>query len=197
MGLRTSSARLAGHRLGFASGAVVGPGDGTQNTTTPPGVPGWANVGKLNDGAGTYLGNGWVVAPRHVGSGAITFDSLGTFFPDGNQVLIHNADNSLTDLMLFHLTSTPALPALNIAGSSPAVGTVYTNMGFGLDRALTATYYKDDFTTPSDPVTATYGGYQLLGTQTKRWGTNTVLNQGLGRALKWSQSRSPKTRLST
>src|SRR5947209_13931546 len=61
-----------------AGAVLIGPGDGTQNTTTPLGVPGWQNIGKISLGAGIYIGNQWAITAHHLDP---TTNHTITFYP--------------------------------------------------------------------------------------------------------------------
>ena len=98
--------------------------------TTPPtvtnwtsgwptsGKTGWDYVGQVNGSSAVYLGNGWVLTVRHVGSGAFTLN--GTTYP-----LVSGSENYLTntsgtaDLTLFRVNPSPALSPLTISQSAP------------------------------------------------------------------------------
>lgn len=181
--------------VGSASAVIVGSGDGTQDTSQPPGIPGWNNVGQVNAGSGTYIGNGWVLTAFHVNPGNITFDatsgSPGTYLYDGQSMRLTNpSDGSPTDLLLFHLATTPTLPNLNIPASSPALGTFVYTMGYGLSRDPNVTYYNVTGTgmstvfTETTPAMANYAGFKEITPNIKRWGTNlTRDNHDNGQAL--------------
>jgi hypothetical protein len=127
--------------------------------------------------------------------GNITFDatsgSPGTYVYDGTSVRLTNpSDGSSTDLLLFHLAITPALPNLNIPALSPALGTFIYTMGYGLGRDPNVAYYNMTGTgmstvfTETTQAMATYAGFKEITANIKRWGTNlTRDNRGNGQAL--------------
>jgi hypothetical protein len=179
---------------GTASAVIVAQGTGTQNTTDPSPGSGWANVGIVSGSSGVYLGNGWVLTAFHVntvspGPGGIDFGgSLGFFASDGNPAIrLKNADNSLTDLQMFHLASDPGLPALSLASSVPATGTSVLMVGNGRNRDANLTYWdvtgtNPNFTWTEDPTPegGEAAGYKWAAGNTKRWGTNLTEDLGSG-----------------
>lgn len=187
---------------------VDGPnGTGVANTQPPFPVAGLNNVGTVNfnpQSSGVYLGNGWALTASHVGSlppPSFTIPSgpgAGTYFSD-QAVPILNSDNSPADLAVFHLTTTPNLPALNLSIASPAVGTLLYAMGNGQTRSANLQYYSVTGTgsatvwTPlPGPTGANASGYTESGPNVVRWGDNlttappgsstptTVINAGFG-----------------
>ena len=53
---------------GSAAHAVIIASDtGVENTSAPPGLAYWANVGPRGIGTGIYLGNRWVLTAYHAG----------------------------------------------------------------------------------------------------------------------------------
>ncbi|HEY0257047.1 MAG TPA: hypothetical protein VGC39_06365, partial [Candidatus Methylacidiphilales bacterium] len=134
------------------------PGSGVPNWTTGwnGGFDGWNYVGQVNGASGTYLGNGWVITAAHVGAGNWTLN--GTTYP-----MIPGSSTSLSggnfDLVLFQISSPPALPQLFIR-QTPLVPFSASNTG--------------------DPVVMIGFG----GSHGETWGADTVTaaNQGEGLA---------------
>lgn len=116
-----------------------------------------------------YLGNGWVLTANHVGAGTITFDS-GTFFFDGNAVQLRNGDGNGNDLLLFHLTETPALPTLTISASTPVFGTSVEYVGYGRNQGEATTV-------------GTKAGFLWSANRVKSWGRNRVATGALVSAI--------------
>jgi Trypsin len=103
----------------------------SQTNTVPPtdGVP-WDNVGSHNGSTGVYLGDRWALSAEHVGPGDITL--LGTTYRyDGISYRLTNSDGTATDLVLFHLASSPPLTNLVLASSSPSIGSAVDMIGCG------------------------------------------------------------------
>lgn len=170
-----------------ARAVIIGPGTGTQNTTEPPGVPAWFNIGKISLGAGIYLGNQWVLTAFHLDpetNHTITFYS-GDNFPSGgvafnidNVIRMTNPDNSNTDMALAHLSTDPVLPMLNLPTSTPTVGTALTLAGFGVNRGAAVQYQVNGSTWTEVPSGGNFSGFKFnpndvfTNTVSKRWGTN-------------------------
>lgn len=171
--------------LGQASiAAIVAGGDGTQNTTAVGTVPQFNNVGRLKGASGIYLGDGVVLTASHVGEGTITFAS-GSFAPvAGSAVRLRDpVNNAPTDLVLFRLNGTPALPSLAIASATPVVGTPVVLAGNGRNRDVNLTFYDVTGTTPdrrwtetTNEANAEESGYKWAAGNTIRWGNNVTAN---------------------
>lgn len=198
---------------GDASAVIINAANGSGNTVAPVGLPQFNNVGTVNGSSGIYLGDGWVLTAHHVGAGAFTLPAVSptafTVMPGTTQRL-KNPDNSNTDLTVFRLNSTPLLPTLSIATTTPGVGTSATMVGNGYNRldnlsdpnARGLTYW--DVTGPANaqvwsetnnPANAEAAGYKWnTSSRTIRWGDNqtvdassapgvqptTVINAGFG-----------------
>lgn len=185
--------------LGLAATAravIVAGGDGTQNTTAPAADDfGFANVARVWNSAngfynsGVYLGHGWVLTAYHVvrdGTGGFLFrdvifrdssavDHTFTIQP-GSGVRLRNADDSFTDLALFHLDSEPAfLGSIAVAATTPLGGESVVLAGFGVNRSASETHWDVSGDTWTETTNAGNAqGYQWAGGQSLRWGTNTL-----------------------
>lgn len=81
-------------------------------------ISGWDYVGSVNGASGVYLGNGWVISAGHVGAGnfslgGVTYDAVA-----GSAVSITSAAGT-ADLVLFQISTAPALPSLDLRQSDP------------------------------------------------------------------------------
>ena len=137
----------------------------TTNTSDPGGGVPWANVGSVNGGSGTYLGNGWVLTAAHVGAGPIAFDS-GTFQPDGRVIRLSNPDTSLADILLYHLILTPGLTGSVVSSSTPAIGSLVDLVGYGRIRGSA----EQSFSTEYGPKS----GFYWSPNGTKSYGRNLI-----------------------
>ena len=137
----------------------------TTNTSDPGGGVPWANVGSVNGGSGTYLGNGWVLTAAHVGAGPIAFDS-GAFQPDGRVIRLSNPDTSLADILLYHLVLTPGLTGSVVSSSTPAIGSLVDLVGYGRIRGSA----EQSFSTEYGPKS----GFYWSPNGTKSYGRNLI-----------------------
>jgi len=154
-----------------ASALAIVDSNSTTNTSNPNDGSPWGNVGTVNGSSGVYLGSGWVLTANHVGAGNITFD-IGSFTYDGTSVrLINPSDSSQTDLVLFHLTTTPNLPSLTLASSTPIATSAVDLMGYGRIRGSA----QQNYVTTS----GTYVGFDWSSSGAKSWGTNRIDSGGV------------------
>ncbi len=137
------------------------------NTNAPADGAPWANVGLINGGAsGTYVGNGWVLTAAHVGAGNIELDGV-IYDYDGNSHRLTNSDGTTTDLVMFHLSGFPALPALVLTTTSPSPLSVVDMVGYG--------HIAGSAETTIFPYTGFYWSAQTF----KSWGNVRVSSGGL------------------
>ena len=101
---------------------------------------------------------------------------------------------TLTDMVVFQLTSNPNLPALSIS-STPTVGQSITMIGNGVNRTAGTTYWDSNWNQLPSSSGASYSGFQgVFGSNSVRWGTNTVgqtgqaINDGIGDVYSFSSS---------
>ncbi len=173
-----------------AGAAIVAGGDGTQNTTAVGTVPQFNNVGALNAGSGVYLGDGVVLTASHVGAGFLLLGGTAYSPVAGSEVrLVDPVDSQPTDLLLFRINpnpTLPAVPAINIAMSTPIVGTPVILAGNGRNREVNQTFYDVTGTDPNFTWTelpsasgAEESGYKWAAGNAVRWGNNVTENATL------------------
>jgi len=170
-----------------AEAVVIIGGDGSGNTSAPTDDPGFNNVGNRGVYLGNFLGNYSVITANHVGAGSISLGGTSYNAVSGSDTRIKNPTGSglseFTDLLVFRIDSDPSLPNLNISTSVPAVGSEVTLIGDGLNRETSLTSWTVDtsptpFTWSEGGASPNFGGFKSLGTNTKRWGTNVITDQG-------------------
>ncbi len=179
-------------------------GNGGNGNTTPLSLenaggplttdPGFLNIGRSGTGNAsvTYLSNGWGITAGHVTMDA-TFNQVtlgpNQYTVDLNSITyLHNPDNSLADLKLFHLTTTPAIPSItpNLISAVSPPGLVVM-IGNGLSITSGQQFWQVDKTNPNNwiwqsvgsqpasPGPDDYSGYNVGGSTTVRWGDNQVI----------------------
>ncbi|MGJ8641484.1 MAG: PEP-CTERM sorting domain-containing protein [Opitutaceae bacterium] len=172
---------------------IVNISDPLGNDIAPTGIggqpedPGFNNVGQVNGsssrGSGVYMGNGWVLTANHVNAGDFTVGGM-TYSYDGSTS--HQIGG--TDLRLFKLATSPMLPSIEIADSTPVTTTAVTMISGGRDpEGSLTTWYVDPVTnapnwiwSESDFPEATLSGdgYKTTTDRTVRWGTNEISGYG-------------------
>jgi hypothetical protein len=166
-----------------ALGVLIGTGVGTGNTTAPADDPGFANVGICASGSAIYLGDGWALTAAHVWnnpSGSPTqawFNGAFYGIVPGSQVQLANptgvAFTKYSDLEMFRLATSPALPSLRVSSQPAAVGWQVTMIGNGRDRTNNQLEYWTPSWQPSTVPTPlagdTWGSMPDI-----RWGTNII-----------------------
>jgi hypothetical protein len=135
------------------------------------------NVLPYSDATAVYLG--W--AQTDVGPRAFLLSAMHITL--SNTMLINAVSYSVTresiadsDLALLSLTNIdgimPPLPVMNLAGSTPAIGTDVIMAGLGKERVQDATTDGD----VSDAIAINGNeGYTTITPQVMRWGTNTTI----------------------
>lgn len=175
-----------------ASAVVIGSGDGTGNTVVTSGfADAFAHVGRRGINSAVYLGHGVVITANHVsGSETGNIRIGGVLYPvvEGSKLRLHDPNNTNTDvdLTLFRISGYTGLEPLTIG--NVLNGTTVRMVGYGYDRATDPTYWNitevsgdnndvwTETSAPPPPVDAT--GYELLTSQTIRWGENYVDGDG-------------------
>lgn len=153
-----------------AAAVLIGPGDGTGNTSAPADDPGWANVGARSGSTAVYLGNRWVLTVAHVGGGPVTLRGVAYAQAQDPVVRIQTGTSGAADLVLLRLESDPGLPAIPIASATPRVGEPVVMIGNGRDRGAPVSVFGRS-------------GFSWASGRRMRWGTNLVSETGLETAI--------------
>lgn len=158
-----------------AAAVIIDSGDGTGNTTAPPDVPGWANIGIRNGTTVVYLRNGWFLTAAHVGIGDVSLAGTNYTAVPGSETQLDDGAGTLADLVVFGVTPIPALPDLEIRSSQNLPNGEVIMVGHGHNRGAASDTDDPGIWTPppANPLPAVEGWYWAAGREL-RWGTNTV-----------------------
>ncbi len=161
-----------------------------------PSLPFFDNVGtsSTGDASVTYLGDGWAISAAHVtissAVGQVHFGATGYTVDNSTIHQLHNANNSLADLQVFRLTTSPALPSITaslIATATPAGNARQIMIGNGADAVAQHFWSVNKSSVPwvwstvtppgpAVPGTTDYSGIDVTGGHNIRWGENKVTN---------------------
>lgn len=157
---------LALWQLGSARAYSVVDANSQSNTNPPPDGAPWSNVGSVNGASGIYLGSSWMLTAAHVGPGGVNLSGL--FFPfDGTAYRLTNSNGSATDMLLFHLGTTPTLSGVTLAASTPAALSQVDMIGFGHIAGSSQTTF------------GSYTGFNWSVNTFKSWGNNKINSGGV------------------
>jgi hypothetical protein len=131
--------------LATPSQAVIHSGsDVTGHDSAPADNPGWNRIGRIGNGSGIYMGNGWVLTANHVSSktsftvdGDTTYNILAG--SENTYRLRNTSDTADIDLYMFRVGVSSGdglygLADMPIISSIPAVDTGGTHIGTGDKR---------------------------------------------------------------
>jgi hypothetical protein len=180
---------------------------GGPNNTASVDQPYFANVGSLNGASAIYLGNRWVMTAQHVAGtslpSSVNFGGTNyTTLSGSYHQLTNNAQSglsSLTDIVLFRLSSDPLLPTLSLASSAPTVGTAVMMIGNGRIQNASPTYWNvtvnpgsnnDVWTVVTSTDSYNRVGFQTIASNEVRWGVNQIESTGLNVDTSGSSTRS-------
>jgi len=140
------------------------------------------NVLSYSDAGSVYLG--WantVDGPRAYLLSAMHITLSNTMLIDAVSYSVTRQSIAGSDLALLTLSNVngimPPLPVVNLATTTPSIGTGVVMAGFGRNRV------QDAATSPTTPdsITLTNGtGYTTTSPHVQRWGTNTTIQAGFG-----------------
>lgn len=163
---------------------------GGPNNTAPGRQPFFNNVGVIGSASAIYLGDGWVMSANHVAGSlpaSVNFGGTAYTTQAGSFQRLENPTHSptltlYTDIVLFRLDSSPALPSVSLALSTPTVGSQVMMIGNGRTQAATRTYWDrtvipgsaNDTWVETTEALSNISGFQTTGTQEVRWGENLV-----------------------
>lgn len=158
-----------------AHAVIIATGDGSGNTRPPPDDPGWANVGRIQQLTGIFLGNHWVLTARHVGVHAIELP-CGTFEPVQGRLphFIKTTSKQSADLLLFQIRGEPKLPSLKLASNPPRIYQPVVMIGHGISRQAQRLAWHADWRRAQPREHPAYEGFQGASNRTMRWGTNRI-----------------------
>ncbi|MDP6545639.1 MAG: trypsin-like serine protease [Phycisphaerae bacterium] len=154
------------------------------HTTAPQVDPGWDNVGLMSIGSGTYLGDGWVLAPYHVyqhdhpedrGTSRIVLDQAYYEIP-GTARRIEYSSSVNSDLIMFRIDGRPDLALIEISNTAPLsqeVTVIATGRGGVGDQV--------DFG-------GGYTGFRTESTRVKRWGRNVTAGYTTTQSSPWGRA---------
>ena len=163
----------------------------------------------MNDASAIYLSNQWVMTARHAASalpGTVSFGGISYATQAGSWQRLNNTGlgmglSTLTDIVLFRLTSSPGLPSLSVRTSAPTVGDDVMMIGNGKIQAASLTYWdvtvvaglnNDIWNEVIPPTPYDLAGFKTTPTNEVRWGVNEVdvasitANSGNGDVLSFS-----------
>jgi hypothetical protein len=178
-----------------ALAVVISSATDTANVKAPANDPGWLNVGLVGGASGVYLGNGWVITAEHVGGNSFQLSDGRSFAisADYNYRVKNSGLPGAPDLRMFRLTQDPGLPAMTIASAAPTSGMQVMMIGSGTDRAAQLHGWNLSSGTngvqwtETSPLSASVLGYNLVDSNTKRWGQNIVSSNSTFRATDTTQ----------
>ena len=148
----------------------------------PPEVndPGWDNIGRMSNGTGTYLGDGWILTAYHAyayqaGHSGIELDRWYDEIPGTAQRIKYDSGTN-ADLVMFRINGNPDLDLINIREEAlpdpgdPDPSEKVTIISVGKNRDGGEQDWSVDGTT--------YWGYSTTSTRVKQWGTNRISYHG-------------------
>jgi hypothetical protein len=167
--------------------AAGGPGN--------PSAAGFVSVGRgsTNNTSVTYLGGGWAITAAHVtidnSVGPVRFGASEYQVDMSSITVLHNDDDSPTDLKVFRLATDPGLPAIlpsMISAGAPAGRQILIGNGLNLStqrywqiNTAPSTWVWTEQAAPAVPAANDASGFDTVGPRIIRWGENHVKSTNL------------------
>jgi hypothetical protein len=141
------------------------------NTSAPVGDRGWSSMGIYNGASAVYLGNGWFITARHMGSvSTVKFNEVNYSINSSSRTSITNANGSYADIQLFQVVDPAAISASGSRVNAGALGagTSLTMIGYGRNVSSIVTNKYN-----SQGIQTQVRYYEGTTSQMK-WGGNTI-----------------------
>ncbi len=181
---------------------------GGPNNAAPGGQPFFHNVGSIGSASAIYLSDGWVLSANHVAGslpGSVNFGGISYTTQAGSFHRLTNPVYSptlslLTDIVVFRLSASLALPGVTISNATPTVGSQVMMIGNGSTQVGPPTFWNrtvipgddNDTWVVTPEALSNISGYQTTGAREIRWGENVVFddnftaNAGHGHVISFS-----------
>jgi hypothetical protein len=135
----------------------------------PSDDPGWGNVGRMSNGTGIYLGDGWVLSPYHVyrheaEHSSIQLDEWYDEIPGTSRRIRFGGPGDYADLVMFRINGDPDLDLITIRQAALTGSKSATIISTGR--------IKDGTEQDWEIGGKTYSGFATSETRAKRWGKN-------------------------
>jgi hypothetical protein len=120
----------------------VATGTPNANTSSPADDRGWSSMGIYNGAGAVYLGNGWFVTARHLGTAStVKLDSVNYAVNSATWTSVTNSDGSYVDMRLFQVSDPGAIsaPGIQVNTSALSEGESLTMIGYGRNVSSIAT----------------------------------------------------------
>jgi len=155
-----------------AAAIITVQGSESEISMPPADDPGFANVGAM-EGAGVYIGDGWVLTANHLGAQSISLQGR-IYAPEPEtEVQLETDSGRKSDLLLFRLKDAPDLPEIRLARRPPSPGDEVVMIGNGHAREATMSSWGAGWQRVPEEESVRRG-WRALGPKRVRWGTNTI-----------------------
>jgi hypothetical protein len=155
-----------------AAAIITVQGGGSVSSMPPAEDPGFANVGAM-EGAGVYIGDGWVLTAHHLGMQSISLQGRSYAPEPETEVQLETDSGRKSDLLLFRLRDAPDLPEIRLARRPPSPGDEVVMIGNGRAREAAMSSWDAGWQRVPEEESV-HRGWRAVGPKQVRWGTNTI-----------------------